>query len=95
MEDHVSGLGILIVLFAVVAWMLFLAIRDGLKKAARLPERQREWHESLLTDGDARRATQPTVVIPIIVQPRWEREIREILERLEAKEADVSDERDW
>ena len=94
MEDQVSGLGILIVLLALVAWMLFYAIKDAYKKATRVPEHQTEWHTSLLADGDERMVTRPTAVIPVIAPPRWEREIREILERLETEEADAGDDLD-
>jgi len=93
MGEQVSGLGILMVLFAIVAWMLALAIREGCKKAARMPERQAEWHESFLADGDERMVTRPTAVMPVLAeQPRWEREIREILGRIAPLEADAGDE---
>jgi len=91
--DQITGLGILIVLFAIVAWMLFYAIKDAFRKAARLPGRQMEWHESMLAAGDECTETAPTAVVASV--PRWEREVRAILAQVEEiEDADV-DEIDW
>lgn len=80
MDYLINGveMGIVAVLAAILVWMLVLAIRDGLKSAARLTERDRQ-------------PTAPTSVVPT-VRPLWEYEVQAILNRLAIEEVEARDE---
>lgn len=84
-------LAVLLLLIGFVVWLLFVAIQKGLKQAAQVPDIQRE---SLLAAESAPSAPVPVPAGGVSV-PRWEREVRAILEQEEEGDASDTDRCDW